>query len=151
MVQSPFVFFAGVAMTATLASKQTALKRRIRQFYNALNRRDFEKCHQMIDPRVRAKPTSVTLHQYENSLAQFLDEHGLVDVREITIDLHLDEPSPLYEGRDFAVGRTTWVDEQGNEQTFSERWVRDGRAWFTRSTGFVVTPPPGAAKVLARK
>ncbi|MCI0359752.1 MAG: hypothetical protein L0211_14845 [Planctomycetaceae bacterium] len=91
----------------------------------------------MIDPRVRAKPSSVTLLQYENSLRDFLDSVGAVSIVKTDVQLHLDEPSKLYEDRDFATGETVWQDEDGNSHVFQERWVRDGRSWFTRSTGLL--------------
>ena len=137
-------------MTLRTENRQVSLKRRIRQFYRLLNRRAFDRCYQMIDPRVLLKPTSVTLFQYENALSQFLDRFGSVKVLEIGIALHLNEPSQLYEGRDFAVGKTTWVDEAGEEHVFSERWVRDGRAWYTRSTGFVTPAAPDRTVPLVR-
>lgn len=128
-------------MSTRTENRQSSLKRRIRQFYQLLNQRDFGRCHQMIDPRVRLKPSSVTLFQYENALRQFLDQFGAVHVLGISLDLHINEPSALYEGRDFALGKTTWADEAGERHVFAERWVREERAWYTRSTGFV-TPTP---------
>jgi hypothetical protein len=127
-----------MAMTAQAASRRASLKRRVRQLYESLNKRDFSRCHQMIDPRVRLKPSSVTLYQYENALREFLDCVGCVSVIAIELDLHLSEPSKLYGGRDFAVGKTTWEDRAGQQRVFSERWVREGRTWYTRSTGFIM-------------
>ena len=123
--------------TSKTETSQTSLRRRIRQFYALLNRQEYARCHQLIDPRVRMKPSSVTLHQYENALQEFLLQFGSITVLEIRLDLHLGEPSKLYEGRDFAVGETKWVDKAGHEHSFSERWVREGRAWYTRSTGLL--------------
>ena len=127
-----------MAMIRTIDKRQSSLKRRIRQFYNLLNQGDFKRCYQMIDSLIRLNPASVTLFQYENALRQFLDNFGSVNILEINIRLHLNEPSQLYEGRDFAVGRTTWEDERGKPNVFSERWVLHNRVWYTRSTGFVV-------------
>jgi hypothetical protein len=126
-----------MAMTNRIEAGQASLKRRIRQFYGLLNRGAFERCRRMIDPRVRLRPSSVTLHQYENALRQFLDQFGSIEVLEIEVRLHLDEPSELYEGRDFAVGKTTWEDRAGKRRVFAERWVREGRSWYTRSTGLL--------------
>ena len=126
-----------MAMTTKIVNKQSSLKRRIRQFYNLLNQGDFERCHQMIDPRVRHKPSSVTLFQYENALRQFLDTIGRVKILEVGVDLHLNEPSELSEGRNFAVGKTTWANQPGAQHVFLERWVWENRFWYTRSTGFV--------------
>ena len=125
-------------MTTQLQSRQVSLRRRIRQFYQLLNQGHFARCHQMIDPRLRLKPSTVTLFQYQNALREFCERFGRVKVLEISLELHLKEPSVLYEGRDFAVGRTTWQDTTGERRVFAERWVREGRAWYTRSTGFVV-------------
>jgi hypothetical protein len=134
-----------MAMTTRTAKRkqpeasQASLKRRIRQFYDSLNRGDFARCFHMIDPRVRNQPSSVTLLQYENSLRQFLEKHGSIRIEELDLVLHLNEPSKLYEGRDFALGKTAWVEETGERHLFAERWVREGRTWYTRSTGFIVT------------
>ena len=91
----------------------------------------------MIDPQVRDASGSVTLYQYGNSLHEFMDRFGPLMVRAIQLSLHLDEPNRLYQGRDFAVGKTTLSDALGDRHAFLERWVREGRAWYTRSTGFV--------------
>ena len=128
-------------MTPKTENRPSSQKRRIRQFYALLSRRDFNRCHRIIDPRIRSKASSVTLFQYGNALRPFVDHFGSVTVLDISPNVHLDEPSALYEGRDFAVGKTTWADDTGEQHAFSERWVREGRSWYTRSTGFV-TPAP---------
>ena len=91
----------------------------------------------MIDPRLRDQPGSVTLFQYQNALLQFIDRFGPLTILEISVSLHLDESNKLYEGRDFAVGRTIGSDKGGERHVFSERWVCQEQAWYTRSTGFV--------------
>ena len=123
---------------------QTSLKRRIKQFYDLLNRGDFSRCHRMLDPRLRRNPHAVTLLQYENSLREFVGRAGPIRVVDIDVVAHLNKPSVLYEGRDFAVGETRWLDESGTQREFKERWVRDGRVWYTRSTGLLF-PSPAAA------
>jgi len=95
-----------MAMNTKRENKRASLKRRVQQFYELLNKRDFDRCHQMIDPRVRQKPSSVTLFQYENALSDFMAQCGSIKLLEMSLSLHLDEPSQLYEGRDFAVGKT---------------------------------------------
>lgn len=129
-------------MSTETEKRRASLERRIRRFYDLLNRGDFGRCHRIIDPRVRLKPSSVTLFQYENALRQFLEQFGRVQVVGIDVGLHLNEPSELYEGRDFAVGKTTWADRAGEQHVFSERWVREGRAWYTRSTGLLAPAAP---------
>jgi hypothetical protein len=130
-----------MAMRTKTASPQAVLKRRIKRFYALLNTGDFQRCFEMIDPRIRAKPSSVTLLQYENSLRDFLQAVKSVEVQSVSVELHLNEPSRLYEDRDFAVGTTRWNDARGNVQQFAERWVREGRTWYTRSTG-LLNPEP---------
>lgn len=88
----------------------SSLKRRIHQYYKLLNERDFERCHEMIDPRVRRQPESVTLLHYADSAAEFLEKCGGLRIVQSDIDLHLQEPSVLYEGRDFAVGKSVCED-----------------------------------------
>ena len=124
-------------MKTTLQTTQASLRRRVRQFYKLLNQGEFERCHEMIDPRVRSNPNSVTLLQYSTACRDFLDRIGFIKLVELRVDLHIQEPSILYEDRDFATGKAIWEDRSGERHTFAERWVRDGRTWFTRSTGFV--------------
>jgi len=124
-------------MTTKTDSQLVSLKRRIRQFYELLNKQDHASCHQMIDPRVRQKSSSVTLLQYEHSIREFLAAVGEIDIERIELDLHIDEPNELYEDRDFATGQTWWTDGKGEQHLFSERWVREGRVWYTRNTGFI--------------
>lgn len=120
------------------------IKRRIREFYRRLNRRQFGRCYSLIDPRLRDNPGTVTLFQYEKALGEFLDQIGEVQIREITIHgVHLNEPSKLYEGRDFALCKVVWQDSAGEEHSFSERWVHVESKWYNRSTGLLV---PVAAK-----
>jgi hypothetical protein len=124
--------------TVATRSQVQAVKRRIARFYQCLNDGDFESCFRTIDPMILAKPSSVTLLQYEQSLRRFMSSWRHVSVERIDVDLHLDEPSQVFLDRDFAIGRTLWKDEQGVQRTFLERWVRDGRRWYTLMTGFAV-------------
>jgi hypothetical protein len=127
-----------MAMSTKTKNQEAVLRKRVQQFYEFMNGQDFAHCHQMIDPRVRSKPSSVTLFQYANALRDFLTAVGPIEIEGIDFVLHLNEPSPLYENRDFAVGETHWKAENGTHNTFSERWVRDGKTWFTRNTGFII-------------
>lgn len=120
---------------------QSSLNRRIRHYYKLLNERKFDRCHEMIDPRVRCRPESVTLLHYVNAAAEFLDQCGGLRLIQLQVDLHLQEPNVLYEGRDFAIGKSICEDASQQRHTFVERWVREGRSWYTRSTGFVTATP----------
>jgi hypothetical protein len=127
--------------TAIVHSRLAAsLRRRVKQFYDRLNRREFEKCYETLDPQLLALPTCITLLQYMASLERFLAWCGAVELGAIELlQLHTKERSRLYNDRDFALVRVSWQDSAGGHHTFKERWVRDRRGWwFTRSTGFVV-------------
>src|SRR5688572_23706553 len=99
MVQSSSILVPTVAMKTKSPTTSAALERRIKQFYKLLNQRDFKRCYSLIDPQIRHRATSVTLDQYANSLGEFLDHFGSVKVLDISLDLHLDEPTALYDGR----------------------------------------------------
>jgi hypothetical protein len=144
MVQPASFFQPELAMITNADKQRAALERRIQQFYHCLNERDFDQCYQMIDPRVRDQRGSVSLAPYQDALLQFIDRFGPLNVLEVSASLHLDETNKLYEGRDFAVGKTICADKDGERRVFSERWVRQGRDWYTRSTGFIV---PEAGRV----
>jgi hypothetical protein len=134
-----------MAMSSRMINSEAALQKRIQQFYELLNEGQSARCYQMIDPKIRSKASSITLFQYENALRDFSAATGPIEIESIDICLHLNEPSILYENRDFAVGQTKWKGQDGQHRTFSERWVRDGRTWYTRATGFVVPEGLNAA------
>ena len=131
-------------MTTKAAKLQATLQRRVRAFYMSLNQHNVAACYRMIDPHVRSASNAVTLYQYGQALHEFMDRFGPLKVDDIHLSLHLDEPNQLYQGRDFAFGKTTLLDAAGNRHVFLERWVRHDRSWYTRSTGFV-TPLPASA------
>ena len=126
-------------MTTKLDRANQVVARRIGEFYKAMNAMDFARCFRMIDPEVRKSPRSVTLNNYVNSLRTFMTKFGKIDVQSIEIAIHSHEKTRLYGEREFAVGQTSWIDEHGEPHVFEERWVKNMRTWFTRSTG-LVTP-----------
>jgi hypothetical protein len=131
--------------TRTLDSRiAAALRRKIRLFYDHLNRSEFEWCYRAIDPRLRESPASVTLYQYITSLQRFLKWCGKVQVREIVdLQLHLNEHNRLYNDRDFALAELVWEDQAGAAHSFKERWVRNnGGRWYTRCTSLVTPDEP---------
>jgi hypothetical protein len=140
-----------MAMTTRAEHRQVEVQRRIEQFYTLLNRGQFHRCYKMIDPRVRVRPSSVTLFQYANALRQFIERFGTIEILETMMTLHLGEPNTLYEGRDFAVGKTAWADKTGERHVLLERWVREGRSWYTRSTGFVTPDPVQTAAPMSKQ
>lgn len=107
-----------------------------------MNRQDFSQCFVMIDPRVLDKSAAVTISQYKQSLHRCFERVGSITVVEVRISgMHINEPTKLYEGRDFAIGKTVWEDEEGNRHEFAERWVFEDGEWYTRSTGLALVEP----------
>lgn len=107
-------------MTTKTAKWQAALERRVNAFYKSLNQHKVAACYQMIDPQVHDASGSVTLYPYGEALHEFMARFGPLMVHAIHLTLHLDEPSQLYQGRDFAVGKTTLLDAAGNRHVFLE-------------------------------
>ncbi len=133
-------------MTPQTAATRLAasLRRSIRQFYDQFNRGEFEKCYQLVDPTLRAAPSSITLYQYISALERFRQWCGAVTICAIDpVQLHLDEPTRQYGNRDFALVDVLWEDQVGQRRTFKERWVRGERGrWYTRCTGLVTPDMP---------
>jgi hypothetical protein len=132
-------FFGNAAMTTKLDRANQVVARRIGEFYKSMNARDFDRCYRMIDPEVRKSPRSVTLNNYVGALQTFMNRFGSVEIQTIEITVRSHEKTTLYGDREFAVGQTNWTDKDGEPHVFEERWVKNLRTWFTRSTG-LVTP-----------
>jgi len=116
------------------------LRRRVKQFYDRLNRGEFDKCYNAIDPDIRTTPTAITLGQYLASAERFMAWCGQVRIRDLQVtDFRIGETTVQYHDRGFALLKLVWEDDHGGQHTFKERWVRDRRGWwYTRCTGFVV-------------
>jgi len=141
MVQPTSIFKTGMTVQTADIRIASTLRKKVRQFYEYLNRGELEWCYHALDPCLRATPSAVTQYQYACSLKRFLDEYGRIHVVQIDpIQLHLNEPNRLYNNRDFAMVEVIWEDRLAQRHSFKERWVRDRRGrWYTRSTG-LVTP-----------
>jgi hypothetical protein len=124
-------------MSGKTSTSHAAVETRIRRFYDLLSQGRFARCYLMIDPLLRHDPNSVTLYQYMEALGAFRERFGTISVQQVHVQLHLDERNKRFQDRDFAIGKTVWRDHQGQEHTFLERWVKNGRYWYTVCTGFV--------------
>ncbi len=123
------------------APATTALKKRIQEYYRHLNSGDFQWCYNAIDPDIRNQATSIAFIPFALSLERFLDHFGKVTVKsdDIKIELHQHGSNTLYQDRDFAVVKVSWLDKHGIPHQFQDRWVRSARTWYSRCTG-MVTP-----------
>ena len=130
-------------------TRVSPVESRVRRFYECLNAGQFRDCFEMIDPSIREDPHSVTLYQYMQSLGSFLKYYGSVQVLEVELHVHANEPSVRFRNRDFAIGKSSWKDQREGAHIFQERWVKNDSDWYTVATGFVtpdgaVTPHPPA-------
>jgi hypothetical protein len=118
------------------AAQRTALKRRLKAFYAALNERNWERCFALIDPKLRAEGR-VDAAKYAASLARFLEHYGPVQPEFIKLTLYLDATANKHDSRPFAYAVVLWQDKHHEYHLFRERWVRAKKTWYTRVVGLV--------------
>ncbi|HVA48880.1 MAG TPA: hypothetical protein VNH11_21115 [Pirellulales bacterium] len=113
------------------------LRHRIKRLYDLLNERKFDKCFEIVDPRLRTAG-KITLELYQSSLSHFIEKYGPLHVLRIDgLKLHIDVPA-RNEDRDFAYALVVAQDAKGREMAFRERWVRESDGfWYTRKLGLV--------------
>src|SRR5262245_379817 len=119
-------------------AQRAALRERVKRFYKThFARKDWEKCYEHVDPRLREQ-RKVHPDAYAASLARFSDCYGRINIWHIDIHLHLDATKNRHDDRSFAYVYVFWQDERHQFHVFRERWVRDRGAWYTRVVGLVV-------------
>lgn len=120
----------------TLIEKKR-LRYRIRQMYELLNERKFDKCFEIIDPRVR-EAGSIQFDAYQICLSRFVEKYGPLRVLRIgDLKVHL-KVTDRERDRDFAYALVFAHDKMGREMELKERWVRDADGlWYTLKTGLV--------------
>lgn len=62
------------------------------------------------------------LQTYNHILSSFGHAIGKIEVVSVVMDVHLEEKKSLYNGRDYAVGKTECNTAQG-KKIFNEEWV----------------------------
>jgi hypothetical protein len=123
------------AAVSPTAQKAT-LRRRIRNFYQSFNRREWERCYSCLDPRLRARP-AVEASQYADSLGAFAQSYGKVEIVHIRLSLYPDARNNKHDDRPFAYAYVFWQDDKKAFHVFRERWVNDSGRWYTRVVGLV--------------
>ena len=112
------------------------LAARIKFFYGFFNRRDWARCYEYVDPKLRAKRES-GLRNYSQTMRDFFGAHGPVEeVKILKINIHSGK-SARDDRRDFAYVVISWKDKSNQFHHFRERWIKDGEKWFTRVIGLV--------------
>lgn len=122
-----------------LASKRTALRRRVKAFYQHLSGEAWNRCYLFLDPTLRADG-KVVLGPYSASLAEFKARYGSVQIWHIDISLHLEKTKRHRDDRPFAYVYVFWQDTNKAFHVFRERWVLDSARWYTRVAGLVAAP-----------
>ncbi len=126
------------------AAERAALRNRIKSFYRHLNGHAFDKCWSFLDPDLRQKGR-VEEDKYAKSLSEFLDHYGAVEIVSMTIDLY---PGVKTHERtqDCAYPLIVWKDAKRVAHLFRERWVKDGKTWYTRVVGLVTPEGDGTTE-----
>jgi hypothetical protein len=119
------------------STDRSALRRRIKSFYLHLNHHAFDKCWSFLDPDLRQRGRFEE-DKYAKSLSEFLDHYGTIEIVVIKIDLY-SGAKVKGQTQDCAYPLVVWKDARHVPHLFRERWVKDGKTWYTRVAG-LVTP-----------
>src|SRR5947209_19300948 len=92
------------------ASDREALRRRVNQMYEWLNREAWAKCFSLLDPRLREQ-NRVEWQTYADSLRRFKEVYGKIKPWYVRISLHLDASSNKHDDRPFAYVYVVWQDQ----------------------------------------
>lgn len=117
-----------------------ALRRRALRWYDRFNSQKWSDCFKLVDPRL-TNSGKVGQETYTRSLREFLDCYGSVRPWHVRVSLHLTDSRPASDPRPFAYVYTVWQDQRHEFHMFRERWVLEGRNWYTRVAGLVVNEP----------
>ena len=118
---------------ASAGGLRVRLRRAIRGFYDCYRQEKWALCYNRIDPQLR-EAAKVDFDSYRESLQAFLREYGDVSNRMIEVsEIHRSKHDP----RPFAYASIVWRDRSHEFHVFRERWVFDGRRWYTRVVGLV--------------
>jgi hypothetical protein len=93
------------------ATERQSLRRRVRQMYGRLNKRDWDKCYDLIDPKLREK-AAISKSAYADSLRSFIEAYGAIAPWHIRISLHLEKSRNKSDDRPFAYVYVVWKDER---------------------------------------
>lgn len=123
--------------TSDVLAETKCVRQRIRRLYELLNERKFDKCFEIVDPRLKAAG-KISFDLYQNSLSSFVDKYGPLHVLRINdLELQIGRPAKN-EDRDSAYALVIAHDRTGREIELRERWVKGSDGfWYTRKLGLV--------------
>ncbi|HEY2411396.1 MAG TPA: hypothetical protein VGI40_04105, partial [Pirellulaceae bacterium] len=114
-----------------------ALRRRVMSWYSRFNDERWSDCYALIDPSL-ASSGKVNAEAYTHSLRNFRSRYGTIRPWHVRISLHLTGSRPTSDSRPFAYVYTVWQDDRHEFHMFRERWVQEGKNWYTRVAGLVL-------------
>src|SRR5262249_40212668 len=126
-------------------AQRISLRKRVRLFYRHFAGKAWAKCFATIDPKLR-EASKVSAGTYAESLSQFADSYGPIDIWHIDIHLHLDAAKNKQDPRPFAYVYLFWQDSRYQFHVFRERWVHDSGKWYTRVVGLVTREKNGESR-----
>ncbi len=125
---------------ATSDGLRASLRRAIRGFYDCYRGEKWTLCYNRIDPQLR-EAGKVEFDSYQDSLQTFRREYGDVSILMVEVsEIHRSKHDP----RPFAFASIVWRDRSHEFHVFRERWVFDGRRWYTRVVGLVTHQKPSS-------
>lgn len=117
--------------------QRARLRQRIRRFYKDFNEGRWERCYKALDPRLREQ-ARVDPGSYAESLHRFAERYAPLRIEYLRLNLYPKVKGNPRADRDFAFVVILWQDRENQFHLFRERWVKEGRNWFTRVVGLVV-------------
>jgi hypothetical protein len=123
------------------AAERAAIRRRVKQLYEWFNREQWERCFEVVDPKLR-DAGRIRAESYTRSLSEFKEFYGVVRIWYMRISLHLAARGNKHDDRPFAYVYVVWQDDQSAFHMFRERWVKDAGRWYTRVVGLVPDREP---------
>ena|SRR5581483_9727789 len=104
----------------------------IRRFYENLTDRRLLAAHAMLDNE-GLDNGHISASNFLKIADQFCDVYHCAIVLDTEMSVSLGEKNEIYNGRDYAIGKTYWQDGHGVQRYFRELWVKCGREWKSRN------------------
>jgi len=115
-------------------SLKASLQARVKEYHDAMNNGDWEKCLAMTSP---TKLHKTTKHRYQISYLDFMGACGSVEPQNFLISLVLDQNHLLYERRDYAYVHYERVSPKRDKPIkIKEVWMEWEGTWMCTTTRF---------------
>lgn len=118
------------------AADRNTLRRRIRRLYAALNRAEWGRCFEMLDPHLSLEGR-VQRSVYAKQLEEFRNRYGSISPQWMRLQIVPEGAARQGDPRPFALVIVLWQDAHGEFHLFRERWVKHQGRWYTRVAGLI--------------